>query len=116
MPKRKKKYAYYIRDFLNKKGFHSIAFILAHVDEHTVEQLASQNYDSWCDAQITLGDCSRAITLNFDFGDDEDDQDNALYKVDRLLIELQKFKEAIISQIAVNRVAKARRDERLKRE
>lgn len=45
---------------------------------------------------IAISDCSRSITLNIDCGYHDGDTDNAIYKIDSLLTELQKCKENLL--------------------
>jgi hypothetical protein len=73
---------FYRRRFLNRRGFHAGAYVLASCKivtfrprdgaaEHTIG------------AEVTIADCRRVVTIDFDVMDDSDVQ-NALYKA-RLL-------------------------------
>lgn len=71
---------YYFRDFLNTPGHHAGAYVLASVD---VDDAADGPLSPSLDARLTLADCGRIVTLDFDCYD-ADGVDNALHKA-RLL-------------------------------
>lgn len=49
---------------------------------------------SYVDADLTIWDCGRKVTLNFSFGNDKDAKLRA-NKIDLVIKELAKFKEAL---------------------
>jgi hypothetical protein len=83
---------FYIREFLNKPGFHSVGYILCSV-EQTDKEESLPGY-----AQLMIGDCNRHISIDIDIATEED-RDNTLYKLDLLIDSLNKFKEAILVEM-----------------
>ncbi|HET7689132.1 MAG TPA: hypothetical protein VFK41_02030 [Nocardioidaceae bacterium] len=68
---------FYRRRFLNKRGHHAGAYVLADCSIETYQSVAEVA------ASLTIADCGRVATLNFDVRS-ESDAGNALYKA-RLL-------------------------------
>ena len=70
------------RRFLNRRGFHAGAYVLAScdIDEFRYRDEAPRYT---VDADLTVADCGRVVSLDFCVGS-ENDARNALYKV-RLL-------------------------------
>lgn len=96
---------FYIRKFFNRPGYHSTGFIYGYVAKTT-------NRRSYLDATLTLGDCSRQITLDFDH--DKRGRKNTMYKLDTIIEALTKFKEALLTEYeAIDQREEA---ERVKRE
>lgn len=95
---------YYTRRFLNKRGFHAGAYVLA-----LVEDTSKRTDDRvWTDLELTISDCGRQISLSFDVT--PSDLANSLYKVDVLVSTLTKFRAALVEE---GRLA-AEREARLK--
>lgn len=89
----KKKWRQYAREFINKKGHHSIGFAYIAVgnsDEGTY------------DVQFTIGDCSRSISLDFPLGN-ANEQSNSVYKAKRLAQIMQEFATALEEEAATRK-------------
>ncbi len=83
---------YYTRRFLNKRGFHAGAYVLA-----AVEDTSRRTEDRvWPSIELTLADCGRQISLDFDV--DPGDLANSLHKVDVLIETLVKFRAALVEE------------------
>ena len=74
----RKKYDFYVREFLNPEGHHSIAFLYAYV--------ATEGYG---ETELTIGDCNRTISLSMY-------EDADLVKLDRLLTGLKDYRKAFV--------------------
>ncbi len=90
------KYKYYKRDFLNKPEFHTTAFVLA-----TIRKTLIEDHSASVDAEITLSDCNRQITIslnNFYYGNEDDTGKdgalNNLAKLDYLIETLIEYRKA----------------------
>jgi len=81
-------YAYWKRKWLNRKGHHSIAFIYATVCPRA---------KAWMDADITLSDCGKQITLDF-CAHDKSGFNNSLRKLDILIETLTEFREHYVNE------------------
>lgn len=68
---------FYRRRFLNKRGHHAGAYVIATVGVDRT--LLSGDEGRYVDASIRLADCGRMITLDFDV-DNKSDARNALHK------------------------------------
>lgn len=87
----RQEYLHYYRDWLNDRGFHSTAFILA-----TIQTPWKGN--RWLDAAVTIADCSRQITLDFDFDlSKKAGYNNALKKLDKIIESLVDFRVALVA-------------------
>ncbi|HAM45203.1 MAG TPA: hypothetical protein DCM67_09335 [Propionibacteriaceae bacterium] len=75
---------YYRRRFLNRRGYHAGAYVIADVHLERFGSGASRNVEV-C-ASLTIADCGRVTTLDFDMPDARSTA-NALYKA-RLLQEV----------------------------
>ena len=81
---------FYRRTFLNRRGQHAGAYVLA--DIYLDRSHAGSRV--WLNAELTLADCGRVATLDFDISSQRDVA-NALYKA-RLLREVTvAFTEAL---------------------
>lgn len=77
---------FYRRRFLNRRGHHAGAYVLA---DCTVEEWAK---DVSVDATLTIADCSRLVTLDFSFGSSDHAQaSNAFHKARELKEVLDDF-------------------------
>lgn len=74
---------FYRRRFLNRRGFHAGAHVIADCQVVQVYRRADRAAEYSIDAEITVADCSRIATLDFDV-EDEASARNALHKA-RLL-------------------------------
>lgn len=81
MPTERHRRYLYRRRFLNRRGHHAGAYLLAEI---TLGRLGDN--DSHVDASLTLADCSRIVTLDFDAYSHREGE-NALHKA-RLLRDL----------------------------
>lgn len=77
---------FYVREWLNKEGHHSVAFILASID---VDE--SRWGGRYSDSSIIISDCNRQIELTFDTNCEESFE-NSLYKLNILIKTLKEFK------------------------
>lgn len=79
-------YAFYVREFLNKPGEHSTAFIYATV---TVDGYA----------ELTMSDCSRQISFALDdmYGSKFGNVDNCINKLDIMIKTLKGLRLAYIA-------------------
>ena len=76
-------YKFYIRRFLNKPGFHTMASVLATVD--------NEGY-----ANLEISDCSRVVTLSIESRNQRKaDRENCLFKLKLLEETIKKFRLAI---------------------
>lgn len=82
---------FYARRFLNRRGHHAGAYVLASID---VEPPRTPRARPWVDASITIGDCGRVVTLDCG-GGDRGEISNALRKARVLHEVLGDFVEAL---------------------
>jgi len=84
---------FYRRRFLNRRGFHAGAYVLAqcHMDSFR-SQNGSTSYS--VDAEFTIADCGRVATLDFCVSDEQAAR-NALYKVRLLRAIVNDFEDAL---------------------
>ena len=100
------------REFLNLPGHHSMANIVASITKDRDDDIEKGN--RWVDIHLGVADCSRTISLAFDYYTKED-RDNALHKVDTMINTLTEFREALEKELKYqNRLE--RRRERLRKE
>ena len=87
---------FYVREWLNADRRHSTASIYAEVArEHGPGD--SRKPSVWdIEAHLSLSDCTRSITLAFDF-DDGDAMRNNIHKLDLLADSIEKFKAGLIA-------------------
>lgn len=84
---------YYKREWLNLPGFHTIAYVYADIDEPTAYEEGMTYVPYVPSAYLTIGDCSRAITLTFEV--DSESVPNTLHKLDLLESTLRDFRQQI---------------------
>jgi hypothetical protein len=77
------------RQWLNELGFHGHAFIVA---------VVCKADDYGTDSELTIGDCSRTISLQFD-GHSRAQMDNSVRKLDRLIDVLTRFRAALVPEM-----------------
>lgn len=97
---------FYIRKFFNKPGYHSTGFIYAYVAKSTKKSL--RNGGGYVSCDLTIGDCSRQISLDFDHYSKKD-RENSLYKIDTILGAITKFREALVVEYEAIEQAEAER-------
>ena len=78
---------YYKRAFLNKPRIESSA--------HIIYQLKYKQGDMWMDYKFRIADCNRHIELSFE-NDTKQSYENSIKKLNILIEETQKFKDAFI--------------------
>ena len=79
---------FYSRRFLNKRRYHGGAYIIAEVTTTTNKDKDGE----WTslDGRLTISDCSRVVTLDFDYWEgglsslNQNDKDNLRFKVKNL--------------------------------
>lgn len=81
---------FYRRTFLNRRGHHAGAYVLA--DIFLDRSFAGDRV--WLSAELTLADCSRVATLDFDISSQRD-VSNALYKARLLRDVIVAFTESL---------------------
>ena len=84
---------YYTRRFLNRRGHHAGAYVLASVEDTTRRK---PDDDAWVETDFVLSDCGRQIQLDFDV--DPAGLPNSLHKVDVLLDTLTRFRAALVEE------------------
>mgnify|MGYP000847468529 FL=1 len=97
---------FYRRRFLNRRGHHGGAFVLA--DVHAERYLSAGHPVHDISAFITIADCSRVATLDFDIHTAEDAR-NALHKA-RLLREVVSDFVASLERAVTDRDGAMQRD------
>ena len=80
---------FYRRTFLNRRGHHAGAYVLADV---SVEREPARG--PWVDAALTVADCHRIATLDFTFNTDAG-RENALRKARLLRDVVNAFTDAL---------------------
>lgn len=95
-------YKFYVREFLNKPGKHTTAFI------HAFITYPNGNWPSEC--LFEIADCNKMISLNFELLDD-DEIDNAVEKIDKLTDNLRDFRLALLDAATKARELNERRQE-----
>jgi hypothetical protein len=81
---------FYRRTFLNRRGQHGGAYVLADISS----ERAPAGDRAWLDAELTIADCGRVVTLDFDITRRRDAA-NALYKARLLRDVLVAFADAL---------------------
>lgn len=76
------------RSFINKKGYHSNAAIVATIERHDFG-------DNGFYGTYKLSDCNRTVEISIDL-DNLDEYENTLYKLDKILKITENFKKAVI--------------------
>lgn len=82
---------FYRRRFLNRRGHHAGAYVLADI---TIDTWRSNGEECQLDAELIISDCSRVTTLTFDAYDGPS-WSNALYKARNLQSVVNDFVEAL---------------------
>lgn len=87
---------FYRRRFLNRRGYHAGAYVIADVDIETFESEAGPRTE--IAASLTVADCGRIATLDFDVHDAKA-VGNALHKARLLRDVVDGFTEALEAAI-----------------
>ena len=90
----KKTELYYVREFLNKPGYESIGLILAAVSM-TEWTDKTGKVSKEISADLTLGDCSRQISLDFCLYGTDPKKENVQYKSALLRKTINDFLDAV---------------------
>ena len=81
---------FYRRSFLNRRGHHAGAYVLADI----VVEPRDPGRDTWVDAAFTVADCNRVATLDFSANDSRE-LANALHKARLLRDVMIAFTDAL---------------------
>jgi hypothetical protein len=84
---------FYRRRFLNRRGYHVGAYVIADC-QVDVFRRRDPRAEHFVDADVTIADCSRIVTLDFDVSD-ETDARNALHKARLLRDVMVEFTAAL---------------------
>ncbi len=104
MPRNRPKYRFYAREFLNRRGHHGGAYILAVVDRTE----PTDDPDRYVNIELEIADCSRHITLEFPVWS-AGDRSNTVRKARLLANVLDKFADAVETEtVAASERAKQR--------
>jgi hypothetical protein len=79
-----------IRRFLNRKGYHSSAFIYAYLHKCFYKSKKKTKY--YFDAELKITDCDRQINISIDL-DTKNEIKNTLYKLNNMISTISLFKE-----------------------
>ncbi len=88
----KEKNLYHNAEFLNSPGYEEDASIFTSISHDTYKHKGIEKDSYWCSLKIR--DCDRTITLSIEIGTQEQYK-NSIYKVEKIVTHLQKFKEAL---------------------
>jgi len=78
-----------VRKFLNRVGYQSSAFI------HFEVELHDDKDNSWVDSYFTISDCSRQISLEFGYPENEKEMKNNELKIKLLKENIIAFEKAL---------------------
>ena len=84
---------YYTRRFLNRRGHHAGAYVLASVEDTSRR---APDDDGWVETELVMSDCGRQIRLDFDV--DRAGLANSLHKLDVLIDTLTRFRAALVEE------------------
>ena len=87
---------FYRRRFLNRRGFHAGAYVLA--DCRIVTERAAGTTVREVDAELTIADCSRVVSLDLS-ALNEADARNALHKARLLRAVVDEFTDAFTAAV-----------------
>ncbi len=86
-----------IRKFLNKRGYHAGAYVLAEVEDSTKHKKGKHGWP-YVHVDLTLADCSRVVSFDFDLST-AGQRANSLHKVDLMIATLIKFRAALQAEV-----------------
>lgn len=95
-----KRYRVAIRQFLNQRGWHGKASLIATVEDTSRLPPSELRFERDPEVYLNISDCSRECTFEFDFHTLEG-RDNSLYNVDTLIAGLERFRQALAEEIAL---------------
>lgn len=101
----KNKNIFYLRQFLNKKGHHSNAFIYAEISKNVSSSKNKDKSNYWRDTELKIGDCDRIVNLSMDLNS-LNSASNSIHKLDILINTLKAFKKAFIKEVNLMRKGK----------
>jgi hypothetical protein len=104
-------YRHFFREFLNRPGHHSEAFVAAHVDAPPKYEPDDVYIPYVSGGHVTIADCNRMVTLSFD-ADSPEGRENAVYKLDLLLRALNEFRVHLLDQFSLAAGLEALRERR----
>lgn len=90
------KTVFYLRKFLNKKGFHSNAFIFAEIRRTTKEGRKTNSI--WHDIDLKISDCDKIVNLSIDLHNIRN-ANNSIHKLNILINSLKSFKSSLTKEI-----------------
>lgn len=87
------------RSMLNNPGYHSTAAMVAEIEDSSTWKIPENNADDYMywsrpTSTLTVSDCTRSITMDFDW-DSQRDRDNSLHKIDVMINLLTRFREGM---------------------
>lgn len=82
---------------MNSKANGGIAFISTDIDRDIYINETQKYCRCWGDANVSISDCSRVISLAFN-GYDKADKANSLQKIRKIIRVLQNFEELLINE------------------
>lgn len=91
----------YVREFLNKPGFHSTGFILAEVSKTDLEKAKKMDYYS-PEMTLVIGDCNKTVAISFD-PYKEEDIENIIFKVTLLAETINQFRNTVLEELEIYR-------------
>lgn len=95
----KEKAVFFLRKFLNRKGYHSNAFLFAEISRsESKDKKGKMQY--WHDAELKIADCDRIVSLSMDLHS-LPIASNSLHKLDVLINSLKSFRTAFSKEIDV---------------
>lgn len=101
-----------VRKFLNRKGYNAQGFILARVSDTSTCRERNCSHE-WCrDIELSIGDCSRYVRLDFEVSGGPGQRRNSLHKIDLLVEVLTEFRDAL--RVEAEREAEYEKDRKAK--
>jgi len=88
---------FYLRKFINKKGFHSNAFIFGEITK-SVSKTKRGKESVWRDCELKISDCDRIVSLSMDLHSIAI-ANNSIYKLDVLIESLKEFRTAFVHEV-----------------
>lgn len=98
-----------IRKFLNNRGYHAGAYVLAEVEDSTNHKKGKHGWP-YVQVDLTLADCSRVVSFDFDLST-AGHRANSFHKIDLMIDTLIRFREALRAEadLAVERARETNR-------
>jgi hypothetical protein len=92
----KEKTTFFLRKFLNRKGYHSNAFIFAEINRSEGKDKKGK-VQYWHDTELKIADCDRIVSLSMDLHS-VNLASNSLHKLDILIASLKSFRNAFAKE------------------